>query len=50
LTDKGIFTGKHSQADAFLVVKGSENSDIVPKYPNVSDIVGIKHKLDLKRR
>jgi predicted AlkP superfamily phosphohydrolase/phosphomutase len=50
LTDKGIFTGKHSQGDAFLVVKGSENCDILPEAPNVSDIVSIKHKLDLKRR
>lgn len=42
LFEKGIFTGKHSQADAFLVVKGKENDAIVPKMPNVSDIVAIK--------
>ena len=46
LFDKGIFTGKHSQEDAFLVVKGRENSDVVPEAPTVSDIVGIKDKLN----
>jgi len=50
LIDKGIFTGKHSQEDAFLVVKGRENSDIAPEAPTVSDIVDIKDKLDLRRR
>jgi predicted AlkP superfamily phosphohydrolase/phosphomutase len=44
---KGIFTGKHSQEDAFLVVKGKENDHLVPQNPTVSDIVGIKNKLNL---
>ena len=50
LIDKGIFTGKHSQEDAFLVVKGKQNDDLVPESPNVTDIVTIKNRLnsDLK--
>lgn len=45
LFDRGIFTGKHSQADAFLVVKGRENANIVPEVPTVADVVGIKDRL-----
>lgn len=46
LIDKGIFTGKHSQEDAFLVVKGKQNNDLVPESPNVTDIVTIKNTLN----
>ena len=50
LFDKGIFKGKHSQDNAFLVVKGRGNEAIVPEMPTVADIVSIKDKLILKRR
>ena len=40
-----IFAGKHSQADAFLLVCGEGADDIVPEKPCVSDVVGIMDKL-----
>ena len=49
LIDKGIFTGKHSQEDAFLLVKGKQNDSLVPESPNVTDIVTIKNKLNNRR-
>jgi len=39
-------TGKHSQDDAFLFVKGNDNNVIVPQKPKVEDIVGILNKLN----
>ncbi|MGC9358401.1 MAG: alkaline phosphatase family protein [Anaerolineae bacterium] len=36
-----IFSGKHSQADAFLLAWGEKAEESVPKAPNVTDIVGI---------
>ncbi len=45
LFSKGVFTGKHSQDDAFLVVKGSQNDSVVPEVPTVEDIVSIKNQL-----
>jgi predicted AlkP superfamily phosphohydrolase/phosphomutase len=36
-----IFAGKHSQADAFLLVHGEGADDIVPEEPSVTDVVGI---------
>jgi len=45
LYGKDIFTGKHSQPDAFLLVKGNLNKEIVPERPCVSDIVGIIDQL-----
>lgn len=45
LFEKGVFTGKHSQEDAFLIVKGKENEGVVPKAPNVADIASIKDRL-----
>jgi len=39
--DKGIFTGKHSQPDAFLLIKDSFGPSIVNSEPNVSDVLGI---------
>ncbi len=40
LADKGIFTGKHTQDDAFLLVKGY-NITNVRENPTVSDVVDI---------
>lgn len=44
LFDKGLFTGKHTQDTAFLVVKGLDDESIVPEIPSVSDIIGIAEK------
>jgi len=38
LSDKGIFTGKHSQDDAFLLTTGKTD---IPESPVVSDVAGI---------
>lgn len=48
VSDKGVFTGKHSQQDAFLVVKGKDNNGIVPESPNVADIVSMIDNLEKK--
>ncbi len=40
LADKGIFAGKHTQDDAFLLVKG-DNKLNIPENPTVSDVVDI---------
>jgi len=40
LTGKGIFTGKHSQKDAFLLINKPSEA-IIPENPSVADIVGI---------
>ena len=45
LWQKGSLTGKHSQPDAFLIVRGNFDTMIVPKRPCVSDIVGIMDEL-----
>jgi len=46
LYGKDIFTGKHSQADAFLLVKGvSISKEIIPEKLCVSDLVGIIDQL-----
>ena len=45
LWGKGLRTGKHSQHDAFLLVKGEGAKEIVPERPCVSDVVGIMDKL-----
>ena len=44
LFDKGIFTGKHTQDTAFLIVKGLSDQAIVPDTPSVSDIKQIAEK------
>jgi len=44
LTDKAIFTGKHTQDTAFLIVKGLSDSTIVPDAPVVWDIKPIAEK------
>lgn len=41
LADKGIFTGKHTQDTAFLIVRGLSDESIVPAVPTVCDIKGI---------
>jgi predicted AlkP superfamily phosphohydrolase/phosphomutase len=43
----GIFTGKHSQADAFLLVHGQGAEEAVPEEPSVMDVVGI---MDVMRK
>ena len=45
LWGKDIRTGKHSQHDAFLLVRGDGDKGIVPQKPCVSDVVGIMDKL-----
>jgi predicted AlkP superfamily phosphohydrolase/phosphomutase len=44
LAGRGVFTGKHSQEDAFLLIN-KPSPDIIPENPSVSDIVGIMNKL-----
>jgi predicted AlkP superfamily phosphohydrolase/phosphomutase len=39
LSEKTIFTGKHTQTDAFLFVKGSFDSSIIPDEPSVFDVL-----------
>jgi predicted AlkP superfamily phosphohydrolase/phosphomutase len=41
LWEKDIFTGKHTQPDAFLLVKGMFNKDKVPASACVTDIVNM---------
>jgi len=41
LWEKDIFTGKHTQPDAFLLVKGMFNKNIVPDSPCVTDVVEV---------
>ncbi|MBA7617913.1 hypothetical protein ES703_25231 [subsurface metagenome] len=45
LTDKPIFTGKHTQDSAFLIVRGLSDEGIVPDMPAVSDVKGIVEKI-----
>lgn len=49
LSDKAIFTGKHTQNTAFLLLKGSSSKDIVPDTPAVSDVKGIIEKTEINR-
>jgi len=44
LTDKGIFSGKHTQDTAFLLVKGLIDKTIVPDVPVVSNVRGMIEK------
>lgn len=44
LFDKGVFTGKHTQDTAFLLIKGLSDDSIVPDRPAVWDITGIIEK------
>ncbi len=45
LWDKGGRTGKHTQHDAFLLVGGDVDPDVVPQQPSVADVVGILDQL-----
>jgi predicted AlkP superfamily phosphohydrolase/phosphomutase len=40
-----VFSGKHSQADAFLLVRGEKAVERVPERPTVMDIVGIMNNI-----
>jgi predicted AlkP superfamily phosphohydrolase/phosphomutase len=44
LTDKPVFSGKHTQDDAFLIVRGLSDESIVPEVPVVWDIKAIVEK------
>ena len=44
LYDKGIFSGKHTQDTAFLMIRGLSNASIVPDIPAISDIKAIAEK------
>ncbi len=43
--EKSIFTGKHTQHDAFLLINKYFEKDILPDKPTVSDVCGIIDKL-----
>ena len=43
--DKTIFTGKHTQGDAFLIVNRKINRDIIPAEFSVFDFVNVMNKL-----
>ena len=45
LYGKEAFTGKHSQADAFLLVWGELDQEAVPDRPCVSDVVSVMDRL-----
>ncbi len=45
LFEESPLTGKHTQDDAFLYVKGEGAKDIVPKYPSVEDVIPIMERL-----
>jgi predicted AlkP superfamily phosphohydrolase/phosphomutase len=49
LCGKGVFAGKHSQADAFLLVWGEHAQDVVPNHPCVSDVVSIMDRLQRRK-
>lgn len=44
LSDKGIFTGKHTQDTAFLLIRGLSDESIIPDIPVVWDIKKIIEK------
>jgi predicted AlkP superfamily phosphohydrolase/phosphomutase len=46
---KGAFMGKHSQPDAFLLIRSRHVSEIVLDYPGVSDIVSLVDSLCRRR-
>ncbi|MFP4642622.1 MAG: alkaline phosphatase family protein [Dehalococcoidia bacterium] len=46
-SQRGIFTGKHSQEDAFLLIN-SASEDIIPQEPSVSDVVGVMDRLAIE--
>lgn len=44
LTNKAIFSGKHTQDGAFLLVKGLKDESIVPEIPAVWDVKSVVEK------
>ena len=44
LAGRGVFTGKHSQEDAFLLINKA-SPDIIPEGLSVSDVVGVMNRL-----
>ncbi|MBN3041160.1 MAG: alkaline phosphatase family protein, partial [Candidatus Omnitrophica bacterium] len=46
LYSKGIFSGKHTYDDAFLLVSSKSYKESIPNQPKVSDIVGILKKIN----
>jgi len=49
LYEKSIFRGKHTQHDAFLLIKNCSEQDIIPEKPSVSDVCNIIEKLKAQR-
>ena len=47
LYEKPIFTGKHTQDDAFLLINKCFGKEILPDNPTVSDVCGIIDKLKI---
>ena len=45
LLEKGVFTGKHTQHDAFILIKSSSGQDLVAENPTVFDVLSIVNKL-----
>ena len=45
LYGKDVFTGKHTQADAFLLVWGEGAKEATPAHPSVSDVVPVMEEL-----
>ncbi len=48
LYEKPIFTGKHTQHDAFLLINKCFGKEILPDNPTVSDVCGIIDKLKIQ--
>jgi len=49
LYEKTIFSGKHTQHDAFLLIKDFSGQDIIPDKLSVSDVCNIIEKLKAQR-
>ena len=47
LADKAIFSGKHTQDDAFLLIRGLSNKSVVPDVPTVADVKSIMESCNL---
>ena len=45
LVEKDMRSGKHTQPDAFLIVRGDGAEEAVPAQPSVSDVVGIVDRM-----
>ena len=41
LADKGVFTGKHTQDTAFLILRGIRDETVIPDMPSISEIKSI---------